>query len=101
MEKIDITDRVKGMLLSFLLSDALGTPHELRSNQHNVYTGKLELSARSFNRFTRVETFHAVGCVSDDSEMTLVLLKSLIRNNGYNRSNVILSYLDWTSVRTR
>ena len=97
MENIDISDRIKGMIVSFLLGDALGTPHELRSNQHNVYTGKLELQARSFNRFTKETTLHPVGCVSDDSEMTLVLLKSLIRNKGYNRSDVLLSYLNWAN----
>ncbi len=101
MDIDSVTDRVKGMFVAVLLGDALGAPHELKSNKDNVYTGKLEVRSRRFNRYepdpTKRETFGPVGAITDDSEMTLTLLASIVRNNGFNRDDVLSSYLTWAA----
>lgn len=114
MDVDSVTDRVKGMFVAVLLGDALGAPHELKSNINNVYTGKLEVRSRRYNRYepdpSKRETFGPVGAITDDSEivsaiadtsalarMTLTLLSSIVRNNGFNRGDVLNSYLTWAA----
>lgn len=39
----------------------------------------------------------AVAQITDDSEMTLALLRTLIQDRGYNKDHVIMSYLRWAN----
>lgn len=89
-------DFIKGGLVGVALGDALGAPHEFR--YHTVkYTGILEHKTKFKTRWQGVR-YAAIGQYTDDTEMTLALLRSLIRNNGYNEDDVILSYERWAST---
>ncbi len=90
-------DRVQGMLEGVAIGDALGGPHEFRYNSKVPYTGKLEHPLRFMSRWTGTRML-VIGQVTDDTEMTLTLARSLLRNKGYNRNDVILSYERWTST---
>lgn len=89
-------DRVRGMFIGAFLGDALGVPHEFKCNRNVEYTGKLEHRGFMITRFQGKKELE-IGQISDDSEMTLTLLRSLISNHGYNRDQVVLSYLQWAN----
>lgn len=89
-------DRVRGMFIGVFLGDALGAPHEFKCNKDTPYTGKLEHQAFHINRF-HIRKEIKVGQLTDDSEMTLALLRTIITDNGYNKDNVTLAYMDWAN----
>lgn len=88
-------NRVRGMLMGAFLGDALGAPHEFYCNRGIPYTGKLEHQAFKINRYTGEKTSLKVGQVTDDSEMTIILLRSLIRWQGYNTEATVRDYMSW------
>ena len=91
------SDRVAGMLMGLFLGDALGAPHEFRCNRKLIYTGKLEHQAFLVTHFQGKKSL-SVGQVTDDSEMTLALLRTLLEKDGkYDRKSVISSYLEWAN----
>lgn len=89
-------DKIKGMFIAGFLGDALGAPHEFYSNQNTVYTGKLEHAPFFTSRFGHTNRLN-VAQITDDSEMTLALLRTLINDKQYIRDNVIMSYMKWAS----
>lgn len=89
-------DKVQGMLMGAFLGDALGAPHEFKCNKNTLYTGILEHQGFRISRFQGRNDL-MVGQVTDDSEMTLALLRTLIKDGEYVKNNVILSYLAWAN----
>lgn len=89
-------NRIQGSLAGVMLGDALGHPHEFDLKSLPNYTGKLEFVPISRSQWQGTRK-SVIGQVTDDSEMTLTLANSLIRNKGYNRDDVIISYEDWAS----
>ena len=89
-------DKIKGILLGVALGDALGAPHEFKT-QHNEYIGKLVHEVKLFNRF-HGESIFPIGSVTDDTQMTLTLANQIIKDKGYNRNNVILAYENWAAT---
>lgn len=96
MESIISLDRIRGMFMGVFLGDALGIPHEFRCNAKTPYTGKLEFRGFHISQYQGKKEFE-VGQVSDDSEMTLTLLRTLIKDNGYVKNNMIMSYMAWAN----
>ena len=94
MHPIISLDRIRGMLMGAFLGDALGAPHEF--NKKLPYTGILEYKTSMNTQFQGKKEL-AVGQVTDDSEMTLTLLRQMIRDGGYNQENVTLAYLRWAN----
>lgn len=100
-------DKLKGLLIGGALGDALGVPHEFRHLKHNVYTGKLEYQAYTFNRFTKQKTYMDIGQVSDDTEMSMCLLKSIIETMRetlkgnppivYSPEKTVMKYIEWAN----
>ncbi len=92
-------DRLKGMLYGGALGDALGAPHEFRRYRHNYsYTGRLEHYLSTHNRYTKKWKRYDIGQVTDDTEMAICLLESLLENNMvYNQEKTILKYLEWAN----
>ena len=99
--EITYNDRIKGMFCGLMLGDALGAPHEFyRWNRDRIYTGKLELEPfRKINpRFAKgknIEKRQPIGSVTDDTQMTIALLKLIIDHKGYDREVAIVSYGKW------
>jgi ADP-ribosyl-[dinitrogen reductase] hydrolase len=88
-------DKVRGMLIGVALGDALGVPHEFRY-QNAPYTGKLEHRGKLIFRFQGTYNL-AISQISDDTELSLTLARSLVVNHGYHRDHVVQSYLDWAN----
>lgn len=90
-------DRIKGALYGVMLGDALGLPHE-RSGRLDSYTGILEIIPVINSRFQGKRTL-ALGQVSDDTEMMIVLLKCIIENNlEYDVDMVLINYIEWANT---
>jgi ADP-ribosylglycohydrolase len=76
------------------LGDALGAPHEFICNASTPYTGKLEFATFRTSQFQGKQEL-IVGQVTDDLELTITLLRTIIKDNGYVKDNVIKAYLTW------
>lgn len=90
----NLINKLLGMWLGHSLGDALGYPHEF--NPKLPFTGKLQYQPAHHIRF-QPNKLGVIGQVSDDSEMTITLLHSLIHNQSYNITNVVLSYQQWAN----
>ena len=88
-------DRIKGMIICAALSDALGVPHEFRSSKYK-YTGKLEFEGVVPSRW-QCDKVMKVGQCSDDTEMSLTLMRSLLKYGYYNKEEVCVDYMYWAS----
>lgn len=88
-------DKFKGIIIGLALGDALGAPHEFKSPTPLKYTGKLEHIISRYNRFTKETTTFPIGIVTDDTEMTMVLLRSIVAHKTYSSTDVILKYEQW------
>ena len=74
-------DKIRGMFIGAFLGDSLGLPFEFDKSGYNTYTGKLDQTTRiNTQRGTRIVP---PGVGSDDTQMTIALLKCLLENNGY------------------
>ena len=89
-----VLDRVRGMFAGHFLGDALGAPHEFGVN--TPYTGLLQQVPFMNSRWQGRKEL-AVGQVTDDTEMTLALLRTMITNHGYNSNEVLKAYLGWAN----
>lgn len=95
-------DQILGMLAGVALGDSLGSPWErgyqaLRFMQNrNLYTGILDTPIIATSQFQGKRT-SVIGQVSDDTEMTIALAESIIRKKGYDREDVLLSYMDFAN----
>jgi ADP-ribosylglycohydrolase len=93
--RVDV-NRLRSMLLGVFLGDALGAPHEFGYNSSVAYTGELIHQTRFISQYQGTR-YLVVGQVTDDSEMTLALGRSIITNRGYVKEEVIQSYLQWAN----
>lgn len=93
---MELLDKTRGVFVGEALGDALGAPHEFRYHKSNEYNGILHHRFK-FNARYQPTRWMVPGQTTDDTEMTLTLARSLIRNRGYNREDVILSYERWAN----
>lgn len=87
-------DKVKGALIGLAIGDALGVPHEFR-NSKEEYTGLLQIQPKF--RFRWTSRTDVVGQYSDDTEMTLCLMRSISENKGYDPEKAALKYMEWAN----
>lgn len=90
-----LRDKFAGCLIGVAVADALGVPHEFYYQRNNVYTGSLYLIPSFTSRAG--SRSDVVGQISDDTEMTICLLRSIIENNGYVTDKCILAYEEWAA----
>lgn len=97
--KKKVCDRVMGMIVGVALGDALGMPHEFFTGKALQYTGVIEHDTIVPSRYKKAEDWKRLpaGRVSDDTELTLALMRSLARNDGFCEDDVILSYERWAN----
>lgn len=86
-----IKDNLAGCLMGLAVGDALGAPHEFQAQRSNQYTGKLYLAARF--KFQYADWTNQVGQYTDDTEMTLYSLRSIIEQGQYDRDSILNNYM--------
>jgi ADP-ribosylglycohydrolase len=90
-------DQLQGGLLGLALGDALGAPHEFRySISLNEYTGKLIHPIYWKSRFGPMQQ-SAIGQITDDTSMSIALLKSLLQNSTWNYTSAVSAYINWAN----
>src|SRR5260221_9893402 len=91
-------DTIKGMLTGVVVGDGLGISTEFsRTTPVQTYTGYIP---EDFVIHFRHRDRHIPsGITSDDSEMTLCLLNSILENQEYVRDDVLLRYMQWTHTK--
>lgn len=93
-EHENLRDKVAGCLMGCALGDALGVPHEFRFHKNNVYTGLLYIVPEY--HFQYVHRKDVIGQYSDDTEMTICTIRSLMGSHGvYDRDTTIKTYIRW------
>jgi ADP-ribosylglycohydrolase len=91
-------NRVRGMLAGHGIGDALGAPHEFDKKQELVYTGSLIHSINRYDRYRDTTKIYPPGSVTDDTGMTMALIRSILSTNGvYDRDTTILTYMRWAN----
>lgn len=90
-------DSIRGMFIGAFLGDALGAPHEF--SKKLKYTGSLEHITVHNSRFQGKRELK-IGQITDDSEMTLALLQSIIDNGEYDAKNTTMEYIKWANSRS-
>ncbi len=89
----ELEDRLRGCLMGLMCGDALGAPLEFHSQadlerRHpGGVAGMVEGWGSTADR--------AAGDITDDSEMAICLLRSLVRTGGFDREDVLESYREW------
>lgn len=96
MQNISL-DKIRGGLIGVVIGDVLGAPHEFRvSNPISEYTGLIHLPAKVPSRFQGTRIIPEAQ-YTDDTEMTLVMLRSIVANKGYNLKDVVINYSFWAT----
>lgn len=89
-------NKILGLLVGAALGDALGAPHEFHYCKES-YTGKLEYPVKRYYRFQDRWVVGVVGQVTDDTEMMLIIARSLVQHGKYVREEVLKEYLRWAN----
>jgi ADP-ribosyl-[dinitrogen reductase] hydrolase len=89
-------DKIRGMFMGAFLGDARGFPYEFKCNSKTPYTGILEYKPFYISQYQGRKEY-PVGSTSDDTALTLVILRQIILDKGYNKDNVTLSYMRWAN----
>lgn len=93
---MDLFDKLKGIMYGLVIGDSLGVPHEFKSQKKNVYTGLLYIEPKFIFRY--VQRTDVIGQYSDDTEMTLCNLRSIVENKKYCAEKVVLYYQRWANT---
>ena len=82
---IPLIDRISGALRCHAIGNALGGPHKLKGGvPYDKYNGVIQFPLRCRSQYRDFKD-GVVGQVSDDTEMTIILLKSLFDGKWWNR----------------
>jgi len=80
-------DRIKGALYAFAIGDCIGAPIEIMKKDEIIEKyGEVD----DFIEDSNLNTDY--GEHTDDTELTLVVFESLMRNNGFNLSDILEEY---------
>ncbi len=89
----ELADRLRGCLMGLMCGDALGAPLEFHSHE--------ELEAQHPGGIRGMVAGWGFGAdllpgdITDDSEMAITLLRSLVHNGGYNAAGTFEYYREW------
>jgi ADP-ribosylglycohydrolase len=93
-------NKAKGLLYGGALGDALGAPHEFMYQKDDAYTGRLQYPLKYRRRFMKSGEMKigVIGQITDDTEMELCILHSLVENKGkIVRDSLVKNYLKWAN----
>ena len=93
-------DKIRGMIYAVCLGDALGLPFEFYFSKHNRYTGRLiDNRLERKNRWGN-HTILDYGQISDDGEMTIIMLNHIKKYDNIELDKLVLDYLCWANNPT-
>ncbi len=89
----ELEDRLRGCLMGLMCGDALGAPLEFHSLEdlERHHPGGVSDMVEGWG----TTSDRAKGDITDDSEMAIALLRSLVRAGRFDREDVLESYRDW------
>lgn len=90
-----VADKLAGMIISILSGDSCGSQFEFDSSLE--YHDKLEYKLSVFYKRTHTRKYGVIGQYSDDSEMTLVLLRHIMSKGGYDSKEMAMNYMSWAN----
>lgn len=93
---ISLEDRARGCLMGLMCGDALGAPLEFHSPSDlcSLYPDGI---TGMINGWGATEDRKSGG-ITDDSEMAIALLRSLLNEQGFNTLATRAQYIDWLST---
>lgn len=92
-------DKILGGLYSGAIGDVLGVPFEFKNTSPKLkWTGFVSEVPVTIHFQYHSLTIEPAGC-SDDTEMTVQLLKSILVEGAYSVDKVIKNYLDWANLK--
>lgn len=99
---MQLFDRVKGMLIGGAYGDAAGVPDEFHRLPPRLEGQFLEFRSRGLVMRRRFQPTVALapGQYSDDTEMHLSLIYSMIESGGYDRIRAANWYIRWANSET-
>lgn len=96
-------DKILGGMVGCALGDALGAPWERGTQAKrlyknpDLYTGQLDSQIANFNFYTKEMKKHVIGAITDDTEMTITLARSIVNNKGYDANATAMEYMDFAN----
>lgn len=95
-------DSIRGAFIAHALGDALGAPYEFKADAKRKYKGVMELEPRLFNPYTKKFRTGVAGQVTDDTEMTSVMISAIVetvprRFGDYYPKIAVMNYLKWAN----
>ena len=88
-----IHDRIKGCLMGLMCGDALGSPIEFKTPEQ--LAARFPQGVRGMEAGWGSTAGRVRGEITDDSEMALSLLDSLVQEGGFHVACVRQAYIDW------
>jgi ADP-ribosyl-[dinitrogen reductase] hydrolase len=86
----DHFDKILGMIAGLSIGDTIGAAHEFDSNE---YTGRVQRYSLNLKWVRRKNATQP----TDDTEMSLALLRTFVKDKGYKRDNVVMAYIRWAN----
>lgn len=92
-------DDFVGGFSALMLGDALGAPYEFKADSQRRYDGEdpLALPLRIYNRYRHDFRVGVPGQITDDSEMTMAVLRALVSDKKDYRTSLLTQFLDWAN----
>lgn len=93
---IPLENRARGCLLGLMCGDALGAPVEFHSPSDvcSLYPDGIPGMVAGWG----CTKYRRSGEITDDSEMAIALLRSLLNEQGFNAMGVQAQYIDWLAT---
>jgi ADP-ribosyl-[dinitrogen reductase] hydrolase len=92
-------NKIYGMFIGGALGDALGAPYEFRHCKVK-FNGDIQHQSSFLNRYKNTEKFTDIGQITDDTEMHLCIMDSIIKKETFDKKDIISSYLEWANNPT-
>lgn len=90
-----LRERLVDMIRGHYHGDACGAPYEFRCNSGVPITYHIQAPAFLASKYSRKES--QIGQCTDDTEMTVALMRAIMEKDGWDRNTVIRSYLSWAN----
>lgn len=88
-------DNKLGLVYGLCTGDALGSRYEFLQSNESIKLLNKDITSKELKILGNGFFNNEAGQLTDDSEMALALLKSLIKYKDYNRADVAKNYIEW------